>query len=327
MTKQWNLYEAKIKELYAENTLSVSIGNCFKSPVVVFGGIQRTQAKTRAFMSSVRAYRGRLIRWGVRKYNCRKNSDLGGGGGNNSSQDGGFSSGSDIASPTMIAVAGAEINPGRRGLEMGRRLGEGYLAMPGRMDQQHFGFGLADNSHYAHIYNTDSLYDTKPKPKVLVSPLPLQPSPPGHGNAMSYNAWDHPPPPPRKLSGDGSSSGFDHGSGNHGDVMAPPSYFGNYHHGAAAVSSSNNNNNNPYPSPPAGAAYDTAGNHHDHSGGSGLCYYEAPPPLAPQQHHHQRGRGGVNTGALGHMSPELSYAPAVRSFGTGGWHLSRMKGI
>ncbi|KAI3330023.1 hypothetical protein F4824DRAFT_355461 [Ustulina deusta] len=60
MTKPWELHEATIKKLYAENTLAV---------------VRKTMIDKYNFKASTRAYRGRLIKWGVRKYNCRRRSD------------------------------------------------------------------------------------------------------------------------------------------------------------------------------------------------------------------------------------------------------------
>ncbi|KAI1148916.1 hypothetical protein F4825DRAFT_464514 [Nemania diffusa] len=81
MTKAWELHEETIKKLYAENTLAV---------------VRRTMIDKYNFTASTRAYRGRLIKWGVRKYNCRRRS----GSISASSPDGSVSE-SDIASPTL----------------------------------------------------------------------------------------------------------------------------------------------------------------------------------------------------------------------------------
>ncbi|GAW14045.1 hypothetical protein ANO14919_034370 [Xylariales sp. No.14919] len=82
MTKPWDLHEATIKKLYAENTLAV---------------VRKTMIDKYNFKASTRAYRGRLIKWGVRKYNCRRRSD--GGLISVGSPDDSMS-GSDTASPT-----------------------------------------------------------------------------------------------------------------------------------------------------------------------------------------------------------------------------------
>ncbi|KAI8631134.1 hypothetical protein F5Y19DRAFT_425206 [Xylariaceae sp. FL1651] len=62
MTKPWDLHEATIKKLYAEHTLSV---------------VRQIMIEKHNFKASTRAYRGRLIRWGVRKYNCRRRNECG----------------------------------------------------------------------------------------------------------------------------------------------------------------------------------------------------------------------------------------------------------
>ncbi|KAI0532135.1 hypothetical protein GGR58DRAFT_523541 [Xylaria digitata] len=90
MTKPWDLHEATIKKLYAENTLAV---------------VRKTMIDKYNFKASTRAYRGRLIKWGVRKYNCRRRSD----GGSTSVGSPDDSSGSDTASPTLSQPA---VEPG-----------------------------------------------------------------------------------------------------------------------------------------------------------------------------------------------------------------------
>ncbi|KAI1827244.1 hypothetical protein F4861DRAFT_398773 [Xylaria intraflava] len=62
MTKSWDLHEATIKRLYAENTLAAV-------RVIMIDKYNFKASRTRA-------YRGRLIKWGVRKYN-RRRSDCG----------------------------------------------------------------------------------------------------------------------------------------------------------------------------------------------------------------------------------------------------------
>ncbi|KAI3324124.1 hypothetical protein HD806DRAFT_60993 [Xylariaceae sp. AK1471] len=83
MTKAWDSHEATIKKLYADNTLAV---------------VRKIMIEEHNFKASTRAYRGRLIKWGVRKYNCRRRSDCGS---VSCSSPGGSSSGSDTSSPTL----------------------------------------------------------------------------------------------------------------------------------------------------------------------------------------------------------------------------------
>ncbi|KAH9907396.1 hypothetical protein F4778DRAFT_536617 [Xylariomycetidae sp. FL2044] len=59
MTKQWEIYEDTIKDLYAKHTLST---------------VRRIMIEKYGFKASTRAYRGRLVRWGMRKYNKRRDS-------------------------------------------------------------------------------------------------------------------------------------------------------------------------------------------------------------------------------------------------------------
>ncbi|KAI1387960.1 uncharacterized protein F4822DRAFT_297200 [Hypoxylon trugodes] len=320
MTKQWDQYEATIKDLYAENTLSV---------------VRQMMIDQYGFKASVRAYRGRLIRWGVRKYNCRKRSSAGMGVGNGgmvvggsrrcaspSASSGSFSSGSDPASPAIgNATTGLRGGGGgdmmratlapRGGGDGGRRLGGGgdggYLAMPGRMGhQQHQQQYGAVDGHQAHLYNGDCAYDTKPK--VLLSP-PLATQQSSNNNSLQY-AWDatasplHPPSMHKRLSDD-DNNGYatpggsaqphhthKHHQQHHGEVvMAPPTYFGTY---GAATSSIGGNSY----APPQSNGYEEAG--HRGSNG-GLIYYDSS----------QRARDGGG----GQMSADLSYAPAVRDYG------------
>ncbi|KAI1741672.1 hypothetical protein F4680DRAFT_414725 [Xylaria scruposa] len=83
MTKPWDLHEATIKKLYAEKTLSQ---------------VRKIMIEKYNFKASTRAYRGRLDKWGVRKYNCRRRSDCGS---VSAGSPEGSMSGSDTASPTL----------------------------------------------------------------------------------------------------------------------------------------------------------------------------------------------------------------------------------
>ncbi|KAI1183613.1 hypothetical protein F5B17DRAFT_118654 [Nemania serpens] len=85
MTKQWNLHEATIKKLYAENTLAV---------------VRKIMIEEYNFKASTRAYRGRLVKWRMRKYNCRRRSDCSSTILSADSPDGSMS-GSDAASPML----------------------------------------------------------------------------------------------------------------------------------------------------------------------------------------------------------------------------------
>ncbi|KAI0553991.1 hypothetical protein F4679DRAFT_392333 [Xylaria curta] len=78
MTKPWDLHEATIKKLYAEKTLSQ---------------VRKIMIEKYNFKAS-----GRLDKWGVRKYNCRRRSDCGS---VSAGSPEGSMSGSDTASPTL----------------------------------------------------------------------------------------------------------------------------------------------------------------------------------------------------------------------------------
>ncbi|KAI0836264.1 hypothetical protein F5Y06DRAFT_105976 [Hypoxylon sp. FL0890] len=294
MTKQWEAYEATIKDLYAENTLSV---------------VRQIMIEQYGFRASVRAYRGRLIRWGVRKYNCRKRSSSRSSGG--SANEVGSSSGSDTSSPIMTSTTTATTTALSRGagIESGRRIGNGHLAMPGRMNQS---YGAVDGNQQSQIYNGDNSYETKPK--VLLSPQLSQSSLSSSGTSMQY-AWDAGSPPlapAKKLSnasapdlngfggtnvGNVSNASVSGRNVHHAEVMAPPSYFGGYG-GPVPM------NNNPYASTPNAAYEASSANDHRGSGGagSGLSYYDSQ----------QRGRDGSQ------IPDGLPYPSAVRDYGHGG---------
>ncbi|OTA83792.1 hypothetical protein M434DRAFT_400608 [Hypoxylon sp. CO27-5] len=304
MTKQWDVYEATIKDLYAENTLSV---------------VRQIMIDQYGFKASVRAYRGRLIRWGVRKYNCRKRSSSSSSGGSaGSANEAGFSSGSDTSSPTMTATAPTTTTTNAQGITTDRRLGPGHLAMPGRMTQP-YNNAVVDSSQQPQIYSSshhaDNPYETKPK--VLLSPPLSQSSQSSQSSSMQY-AWDSGSPPlvPASKRGGGNTSAPDlngfggsgvsisvsSGGSHHAEVMAPPSYFGGY--GAPVPMSSN-----PYASPPnAGYEGGPASGHRGGGGGgagsSGMGYYDS------------RQRGRDNNG--GQMPDGLPYPSAVRDYGHGG---------
>ncbi|KAI1205474.1 uncharacterized protein F4807DRAFT_279427 [Annulohypoxylon truncatum] len=280
MTKQWDMYEATIKSLYAENTLSV---------------VRQIMIDQYGFKASVRAYRGRLIRWGVRKYNCRRRASSDSGG---SANDGSFTSGSESTSTSMMTNNVATTFP---------QSSSGHLAMPRQLFQQPM-YNPVDD-HQARMYHPLKSYDTKPKP-ILSQPQTQVSGGNDSNNNMSYT-WDtapQPPPPHSKRPSDSShstSQDFDnltphnnhhnhgHNSGNSSsaEVMAPPTYFGgygtpvpvpnmaamghtNHHHHHNPMShmehsgnndndngnnggNNNSNNNNPYASMSNAEYYDT----------------------------------------------------------------------
>ncbi|KAI0483506.1 Clr5 domain-containing protein [Xylaria cf. heliscus] len=104
MTKPWELHEATIKQLYAEKTLSQ---------------VRNIMIERHNFKASTRAYRGRLDKWGIRKYNCRRRSE---GGSVSTGSPEGSLSGSDTASPTL-SQHNVE-SPNSASYHAGRRTGD-----------------------------------------------------------------------------------------------------------------------------------------------------------------------------------------------------------
>ncbi|KAI2468637.1 hypothetical protein F4781DRAFT_254932 [Annulohypoxylon bovei var. microspora] len=219
MTKQWDVYEATIKDLYAENTLSV---------------VRQMMIDQYGFKASVRAYRGRLIRWGIRKYNCRKRASSSSSGSGSSINDGIFPSGLDTTSPPMAAVLPHGVN--------------GHLAMPPQINQQPAYDSVGGRQ--TRIYSTDKSYDIKPKPQLSPPHGHLSNSNSNSSSTMNFT-WDTASPPlprPKRLSNSSTSStsvsdfdGFtttpptshshsyshNHGGGS-AEIMAPPTYFGGH---------------------------------------------------------------------------------------------------
>lgn len=87
MTKQWEQYEATIRALYADHTLAT---------------VRQIMIERHGFNASVRAYRGRLDRWNVRKYNRRNR---------NGSVSSGSGSGDDGSSTQALSGDGNERVP------------------------------------------------------------------------------------------------------------------------------------------------------------------------------------------------------------------------
>ncbi|KAI1458670.1 hypothetical protein F4805DRAFT_423246 [Annulohypoxylon moriforme] len=213
MTKQWDMYEATIKDLYAEHTLAV---------------VRQIMSERYGFKASVRAYRGRLIRWGVRKYNCRKRASSDSSG---SVHEGSFSSGSNSTSPSMMANSMATGFSHSAG---------GHLAMPRQINPQPVYHPI--DSHQPRMYSRQKPYDLKRKPPILSPPQTQM-----NNSNMNYG-WDTaqlPLPQPKRLSDSSNSttSDFDNfnAPNNHphnhphnpnhnssADIMAPPTYFGGY---------------------------------------------------------------------------------------------------
>ncbi|KAF3054931.1 hypothetical protein GL218_07327 [Daldinia childiae] len=278
MTKPWDVYEATIKDLYADNTLSV---------------VRQIMIDQYGFRAS--AYRGRLIRWGVRKYNCRKRVSPSV---SNSSADEGssFTSGSDTASPIM-AAATTTIGDTRAILPrvmMKQGDADGHLAMPVRMNQQY------DQSHQHQVFSTDNSFDSKPR---AFHPAP-QHNNNGNSNGSMQYGWDT-----TLLKKDPDATDLDDfANSQQSEALAPPSsYFGGL---TASMMQSGNGNNKP----PYGAGYgaSTPAQHHQHhrnTGSGSLNYYNSLPS---QQ---QQVRNGVVT--ANQVPPDMSFAAQTRGYGHG----------
>ncbi|CAJ2505471.1 Uu.00g128650.m01.CDS01 [Anthostomella pinea] len=143
MTKPWELHEATIRELYAQHTLAV---------------VRQIMIERYNFKASTRAYRGRLIRWGVRKYNSKKRSDRGSSSG--SSHDD-CSSGSDTASPklprrSLPPVHSMEQQVGSRSVSTGQ------LDMPSQTVHSYSATSSGHAQYYAESYTKDPVLMATP---------------------------------------------------------------------------------------------------------------------------------------------------------------------
>ncbi|KAI1472638.1 uncharacterized protein F4812DRAFT_409743 [Daldinia caldariorum] len=289
MTKPWEAYEATIKDLYAENTLSV---------------VRQIMIDRYGFKASVRAYRGRLIRWGVRKYNCRKRASPST---SHSSTDDGssFTSGSDTASPIMTAAATATttitttigdaraILP-RTAMKQGDS-SDGHLAMPLRMNQQY---------NPSHIFSVDTSFNSKPNKAFMLAPQANNGNNSGGGGGGSSSSnnglqfeWETTTSaaPFLKKDPDAAAADLDNYDG-----LPPPlspssssSYFGGLT--ASIIQSPGNRNGSNRLSYGTGGyegpASTLSHQHHQHQyqhrntngAGDGLTYYNSPG-----HHHHQQ---------------------------------------
>ncbi|KAI0898866.1 hypothetical protein F4806DRAFT_493373 [Annulohypoxylon nitens] len=215
MTKQWDMHEATIKQLYAENTLA---------------RVRQMMIDQYGFKASVRAYRGRLIRWGVRKYNCRKRASSDSSGSVHGSK---FLGSPETTSPAMMINTMATSVPYNTG---------GHLAMPRQINQQPLYNPIDDR---ARMYNEPHSYDIKPKP--ILSPPQTHLSTGNGGNSNMNYTWEPTKPPLKRLSDSSdstSSSNYDNnfsppnhhshsdnphsGNSSSAEIMAPPTFFGNY---------------------------------------------------------------------------------------------------
>ncbi|KAI0155121.1 hypothetical protein GGR57DRAFT_87770 [Xylariaceae sp. FL1272] len=100
MTKPWDVHEETIKSLYAEHTLS---------------DVRRIMMERYNFKASTRAYRGRLIKWGVRKYNRRRPNEFDA----MSASPGASTSRGDTASPPIPYQTRDTVNDNSRGHSYG----------------------------------------------------------------------------------------------------------------------------------------------------------------------------------------------------------------
>ncbi|KAI0847305.1 hypothetical protein F5Y00DRAFT_263667 [Daldinia vernicosa] len=286
MTKPWDVYEATIRDLYADNTLSV---------------VRQIMIDQYGFRAS--AYRGRLIRWGVRKYNCRKRASPSVS--NSSADEGGsFTSGSDTASPIMAAAAATAVGDARAILPrvmMKQGDADGHLAMPVRMNQQY------GQSHQHQVFSTDNSFDSKPR-AFLSAP---QHNSNSNGNGSSSDGirygWDA-----TLLKKDPDAADLDDfTSSPQGEALAPqPSYFSGL---AASMMQSGNGNNKPSYSTEYGGTTSAQHQHHRNTDGGSLNYYNSLPPQQQQQQQHVR--NGVV--AVNQAPPHMSFAAQARGYAHG----------
>ncbi|KAI0425911.1 hypothetical protein F5Y09DRAFT_320541 [Xylaria sp. FL1042] len=174
MTKPWDLHEDTIKKLYAENTLAV---------------VRKTMMERYNFKASVRAYRGRLIKWGVRKYNCRRRDDCGSI--STGSQDGSSSSGSDTASPTLSQTS-VDTSSEFSGYSTSGHIRDNPPSMSNRLRQSYDTTNMETPGAYPESYGTNRVIMSPPQEVHGWQSSPTQSaSPPanyGHGNATAGSA-------------------------------------------------------------------------------------------------------------------------------------------
>ncbi|KAI1656364.1 hypothetical protein F4813DRAFT_364117 [Daldinia decipiens] len=289
MTKPWDVYEATIKDLYADNTLSV---------------VRQIMIDQYGFRASVRAYRGRLIRWGVRKYNCRKRASPSA---SNSSADDGssFTSGSDTASPIMAAAAAAAVGDARAILPrvmMKQGNVDGQLAMPVRMNQQY------GQSHQHQVFSTDNSFDSKPR--AFLSAPQHNTNSSSSSDGIQYG-WDTAllKKDPDVAAADADLDDFT--SSPQSEALAPPPlYFSTL---TASMMQPGTGNNKPPYGTGYGGSTPTQHQHHRNTGGGGsLNYYNSLPS---QQQRQQQVRSGVV--AVNQVPPDMSFAAQTRGYGHG----------
>ncbi|KAI0813100.1 hypothetical protein GGR55DRAFT_677423 [Xylaria sp. FL0064] len=171
MTKPWDLHEATIKKLYAEHTLAV---------------VQKIMMEKYNFKASIRAFRGHLIKWGVRKYNCRRRSDC------DSMSPGspdGSTSGSDTASPTSSQAA-VDTSSEFSGYSSGRHMRDNQPSVSNLLGQSYDTTNMETSGAYPASYGTNRalLSPTQEVQGWQSSPTTQSASPPtnyGHGNAAA----------------------------------------------------------------------------------------------------------------------------------------------
>ncbi|KAI2609669.1 uncharacterized protein GGS25DRAFT_225880 [Hypoxylon fragiforme] len=299
MTKQWEVYEDTIKNLYTENTLSV---------------VRQTMMDRYGFKASTRAYRGRLIRWNVRKYNCRKRGEErspssssardGSGGGGGGGQRGEMGMGRQLEFGRGVGV-GVGVGGG---VGVGSSQSHGHLAMPGSQ------YGAAEAGGQALSFANDPYSASYSKSRSHLPPqqqpppqsLPLsQPSnnvlPYGWNNNSSHSMAT-------TLPALGNITTTNSGNNNNNttpttDISSNNNNTSNetLHTNTGTPSSFNASNSNSIAPPPYFRTYA-----HDPMAGS--YYHTPPPPQQPQRGvgHHldvtSGGSGGVGGGGMVEMA-------------------------
>ncbi|KAK6956545.1 hypothetical protein Daesc_001823 [Daldinia eschscholtzii] len=299
MTKPWEAHEATIKDLYANNTLSV---------------VRQIMIEQYGFKASVRAYRGRLIRWDVRKYNCRKRGSPGISHSSGTDEGSSFTSGSDTSSP-VLATTAAAIGDARAILPRAvmkqadaaaaAAATDGHLAMPMRMNQLH---DLSQQQFV--IFGTD-----KSKPKAFLSAPQTSGGGGGNNNSAQFE-WETTSAPLLKKDPDATDLD-DYAGSQQDDGLPPPS---SYFSGLAASMMQAPENGNNKSSYDIGYGPATASQHRNiNGGGSGLGYYNpsAQQQQQQQQHHHHHQQQQARNAIIGvnQVPPDMSFVTQTRGYG------------
>ncbi|KAI1758215.1 hypothetical protein F4782DRAFT_544562 [Xylaria castorea] len=240
MTKPWDLHEATIKKLYAEKTLSQ---------------VRKIMIEKYNFKASTRAYRGRLDKWGVRKYNCRRRSDCGS---VSAGSPEGSTSGSDTASP-ILSQPNVERSRNPASYPTSRQTRDGESGMSNMLGRSYSTMEMdthrTDTEQYAMKYGltkgTGAKFTSYNRNRTLASPTheiqyawnlpPTQPaSPPtmfGHPDIVGASGPLYAYPPVSPTSSTYPSAPYEPGQAAHDRresySLIPPRQYSTIHNGPA----------------------------------------------------------------------------------------------